>query len=77
MQNDKLEHWIEREFRGLGVATRGREDPPHPDEPFMSMAAAKDLVRRAVTDAILALRPSIAGEGGSGETHTPSEEKQP
>lgn len=47
---DDLNTWIEREFAGWGVATRAADAPAHPDEPFMSMAVAKDLVRRAVAE---------------------------
>lgn len=43
-----LDTWIEREFRGYGMAMRRREDPPIPGEPLMSMAVAKELTRKAV-----------------------------
>lgn len=43
-----LEEWIKAEFTGHGVAIRKQTDAPIPGEPFMSMADAKDLVRRAV-----------------------------
>jgi hypothetical protein len=43
-----LEEWIEREFSGHGAAVRGRNEKSIPGEPFMSMATAKDLTRRAV-----------------------------
>lgn len=46
-----VENWIEQEFRGKAVAVRRETDPPIPGEPFMSMADAKDLVRRAVAEA--------------------------
>ena len=45
-----LDAWIEREFSGHGVAIRGRSDPPIPGEPFMPMAVAKELTRRAVAE---------------------------
>lgn len=45
-----IEQWIEREFAGYGVAIRCKEDDPFPGEPFMSMAEAKDLTRRAVAE---------------------------
>lgn len=47
MERD-LELWIEREYSGFGIAVRRKEDPPIEGEPFMSMAIAKDLTRRAV-----------------------------
>lgn len=45
-----LDKWIEREFAGYGVAIRCKEDDPVPGEPFMSMAEAKELTRRAVAE---------------------------
>lgn len=43
-----LEAWIEREFAGHGRALRTRDAPPLEGEPWMSMADAKELTRRAV-----------------------------
>lgn len=45
-----LDAWIEREFSGNGVALRLETDPPDKGEPFMSMATAKELTRRAVRE---------------------------
>lgn len=50
---DTLDAWIEEHFSGHGMAMRRENDPPIPGEPLMSMAVAKDLVRRAVADKIL------------------------
>jgi hypothetical protein len=51
MKNQIVEDWIERKFSGKAVAVRRETDPPIPGEPFMSIADAKDLVRRAVAEA--------------------------
>lgn len=44
----QLNEWIEATFRGHGRAIRRETDEPYPGEPYMSMADAKDLTRRAV-----------------------------
>lgn len=41
-----IEQWIKANFDGRGVAVREPDENPIPGEPFMSMAVAKDLVRR-------------------------------
>lgn len=56
-----LDEWIEREFTGRGLVIRRKEDPPIEGEPVMSMAIAKDLTRRAVTEFALVPSPSEAG----------------
>lgn len=45
-----LEMWITKNFSGHGVAVRRKEDPAIPGEPFISMATAKELTRRAVLE---------------------------
>ncbi len=45
-----LDTWIEHEYAGNGVAIRRETEPPIPGEPFMSMAVAKELTRRAVRE---------------------------
>lgn len=46
----RLDGWIDREFGGLGRALRTRDEPPLEGEPWMSMAEAKELTRRAVAE---------------------------
>lgn len=48
--NESLEQWIDRSFSYHGAAIRREDEPATPGEPFMSMATAMDLVRRAVKD---------------------------
>jgi hypothetical protein len=52
-----LEAWIEREFSGYGLALGVPPDPPIDGQPLMSMAAAKELTRRAVAEFCKAERP--------------------
>lgn len=47
--SDDVERWIADMFSGHAVAIRRQDDPPIPGEPFMSMAAAKDICRAALT----------------------------
>jgi hypothetical protein len=42
-----LDEWIEKNFFGHSRAIRKQDDPPLPDEPYMSMRDAKSLVRKA------------------------------
>ena len=50
-----LDMWIEREFSGHGRALRHPDEPPLEGEPWMSMADAKELTRRAVAEFSAAL----------------------
>jgi len=59
---EAMNAWIEREFAGHGVAIRRETDPPIPGEPFMSMADAKELTRRAVAIATWPLAVPSAGQ---------------
>lgn len=47
---ETLDQWIEREFAGHGRALRRIDEPPLDGEPWMSMAEAKELTRRAVAE---------------------------
>lgn len=40
-----IDAWIEREFSGHGRALRRIDEPPLPDEPWMAMSDAKNIVR--------------------------------
>lgn len=49
VERTSLDAWIEREFAGHGRAIRTKDEAPYSGEPYMSMADAKELTRRAVT----------------------------
>lgn len=44
---EDLDEWVEKNFLGRGRAVRKPDEPPLPDEPYMSMWEAKSLVRKA------------------------------
>jgi hypothetical protein len=52
------EAWIAQHFTGHGVALRRKDDTAIPGEPFMSMAVAKDICRKALALA----EPATGGE---------------
>lgn len=64
-RQDGLEAWIKQEFAGHGIAVRLQDEPPIPSEPFISMAEAKELTRRAV--AKFATPSSSNGAEGAGD----------
>ena len=55
-----IEKWIKDNFFGYGVAVRRQEDPPIPGEPFMSIADAKELVRKIAREMSEPLCRSLA-----------------
>lgn len=47
MTEEQINKWIEREFEGHGVALGEKQELPIPGGPLMSMADAKNIVRKA------------------------------
>lgn len=64
----QLDTWIDREFAGHGRALRARDEAPLEGEPWMSMADAKELTRRAVAEFSTAPAPDLGWIQGDNET---------